>query len=180
MTDLHSTLDDSTPDGTKAGACDDEHRVIYCQRQTGPLWMLLVFVGLASWGGAFGVWQWGAPNLHAVVIVLLLAGVLEVVLATAFRSLTITVYRVAVTAQYGPLPLFRKVILLEEIVRVETARSSVADGWGIHWFPGRGWTYNLWGFDCVLLTLKNGSTVRFGTEEPSQLVEAIVAAAPRN
>jgi hypothetical protein len=32
--------------------------------------------------------------------------------------------------------------------------------------PGRGWTYNLWGFDCVRLTFKNGRTVRVGTDDP--------------
>ncbi len=32
---------------------------------------------------------------------------------------------------------------------VSAARSNWLDGWGIHYFPGRGIIYNLWGFDCV-------------------------------
>jgi hypothetical protein len=77
----------------------------------------------------------------------------------------------ALVLRYGPIPLFRKRTLYGRIAAVERDRSNVLDGWGIHWVPGRGWTYNLWGFDCVRLTLTNGRTVRIGTDDPEGLAE---------
>ena len=56
------------------------------------------------------------------------------------------------------------------IESVEPGRSSLLDGWGIHYFPGRGWTYNLWGFDCVVLRMKK-KTLRVGTDDPDGLLE---------
>ena len=55
----------------------------------------------------------------------------------------------------------------------EPDRSNVIDGWGIHWVPGRGWTYNLWGFDCVRLTLAGGRTIRVGTDDPRSLAQFV-------
>jgi hypothetical protein len=43
------------------------------------------------------------------------------------------------------------------------------DGWGIHYVPFRGWTYNLWGFDCVVLQL-GSKTVRIGTDDADNLL----------
>ena len=34
------------------------------------------------------------------------------------------------------------------------------DGWGIHLSPSGGWTWNLWGFDCVDVTYKKGRKLR--------------------
>lgn len=77
----------------------------------------------------------------------------------------------ALAVRFGPVPLFRKRVLYDRIAAVERDRSSVIDGWGIHWVPFRGWTYNLWGFDCVRLTLTNGRTVRIGTDDPEGLAQ---------
>jgi hypothetical protein len=35
--------------------------------------------------------------------------------------------------------------------------------------PQRGWTYNLWGFDCVRLTMRNGRIHRVGTDDSDAL-----------
>ena len=43
------------------------------------------------------------------------------------------------------------------------------EGWGIHWTPGRGWTYNIWGYDCVKLSLDRG-TIRVGSDDVENLV----------
>jgi hypothetical protein len=48
------------------------------------------------------------------------------------------------------------------------------DGWGVHWIPGRGTTYNLWGFDCAVL-LVNGRIVRIGSDDAEGLVEFLKA-----
>ena len=75
---------------------------------------------------------------------------------------------------FGPLALFRKRIAYSQITHVEPGRSSVIDGWGIHYVPGRGWTWNLWGFDCVVLTLGD-RTLRIGTDDVRGLTEFLQA-----
>jgi hypothetical protein len=72
--------------------------------------------------------------------------------------------------RYGPLPVFRKSIAYDEITSFEPGRSSIIDGWGIHGIPGRGMTYNLWGFQCVVLKLGR-QTVRVGTDDVPGLVQ---------
>ncbi len=44
------------------------------------------------------------------------------------------------------------------------------DGWGIHYILGRGWTYNLWGFGCVKLTLGK-KVIRVGTDDVENLAQ---------
>jgi hypothetical protein len=57
---------------------------------------------------------------------------------------------------------------------VERSRSAVIDGWGVLWVPFRGWTWNLWGRDCVGVDLGERS-LRIGTDDPEGL-EAFVKA----
>jgi hypothetical protein len=70
--------------------------------------------------------------------------------------------------RYGPLPVFRKRLRMADITKVAIGRTSLFEGWGIHWFPGHGWTYNLWGFQCVQLQM-GSTTVRIGTDDPEGL-----------
>jgi hypothetical protein len=90
--------------------------------------------------------------------------------AYSFRCLRVVDEGAALAVRYGTLPAFRKRIRYADIAESEKDRSSIIDGWGIHWVPGRGWTYNLWGYDCVRLTLKSGRTVRIGSDDPEGLV----------
>lgn len=46
----------------------------------------------------------------------------------------------------------------------------MVDGWGIHKILGRGWTWNLWGFDCAELRV-DGQTLRVGSDDADGLVE---------
>ena len=57
-------------------------------------------------------------------------------------------------------------------------RSSWIDGWGIHWIPGRGYTYNLWGFSCAKLDVR-GRTVRIGSDDADKLVEFLKSKLPQ-
>jgi hypothetical protein len=52
---------------------------------------------------------------------------------------------------------------------VEQGQTSLIDGWGIHFIPLRGWTFNLWGFDCAKITL-GSKVVRVGTDDAENLV----------
>jgi hypothetical protein len=98
------------------------------------------------------------------------AGVLGV-LALSFRQLTVRDEGDCLALRFGPLPLLRKRIRYADILAAERSRSTLVDGWGIHWVPGRGWSFNLWGFDCVRLTLSSGQTIRVGTDAPDGLAQ---------
>ena len=134
---------------------------MYKHTQTSPLNWLLHISALATVALS-------AVVPAATVALLLMAGLL-VFLGFCFRELTVSVDQAELSLQYGPIPLFGKRIPLANIAHVEASRSSWMDGWGIHYFPGRGWTYNLWGFDCVELTL-NGRRFRVGTDDQDNLV----------
>ena len=64
--------------------------------------------------------------------------------------------------------------MVRDISRAEPARIALIDGWGIHYVPGRGWTYNIWGWSCVRLTV-NGGTLRIGTDDAESLAQFILA-----
>ena len=71
--------------------------------------------------------------------------------------------------RFGPLPLLGTRIPYARITSVQPDRTAFLDGWGIHWLPGRGWTYNIWGYDCVKLRLDRG-VVRVGSDDVENLV----------
>jgi hypothetical protein len=102
-------------------------------------------------------------------LVLVLCSVF-LVLAYSFQTLTVADEGDALAIRYGPLPLFSKRLRYDSIRNVEVGRSSLIDGWGIHWVPGRGWTYNLWGFDCVKVQTRT-TTVRVGTDDAQNLAD---------
>ncbi|HRX82170.1 MAG TPA: hypothetical protein P5307_24055, partial [Pirellulaceae bacterium] len=91
------------------------------------------------------------------------------ILALAFRQLTIRDNGDALLICFGPLPLFRRSVLYADLERVEQGRSSWFDGWGIHISPSGGWTWNLWGFDCVDVYMSRGRKLRIGTDDPAEL-----------
>jgi hypothetical protein len=105
-----------------------------------------------------------------VALVLLGGAGLVLALAFSFQRLTIRDEGAWLAIRYGPLPVFRTRIAYAEISSVEPGKTSWIDGWGIHWIPGRGYTYNLWGFSCAKLTVR-GRTIRVGSDEPDKLVE---------
>ena len=74
--------------------------------------------------------------------------------------------------RFGPLGWMGRKVRYADVRAVRVARSSVLDGWGVHWRPGRGWIFNLWGFDCVELTLAKGR-VRIGTDDPRGLARFV-------
>ena len=89
----------------------------------------------------------------------------------AWTVITLRVYDDgdAISLRFGPIPLAKKRIAYQETKSAEPSRSKVIDGWGVHYIPGRGWTYNLWGFECVELTTIDNRTIRIGTDDSSGL-----------
>lgn len=142
---------------------------IYEHTQKGPWYLLLLAVAASQittlLTGVVNGTPWAFWMLVAVSILMIL-------LACSFRSLTVRVTASDIQVKFGPLPLMGKRVHLQDVQAVQATRSSIVDGWGVHWNPGQGWIYNLWGFDCIALQL--GKTrLRIGTDEPQELMQAI-------
>jgi hypothetical protein len=138
--------------------------VRYEHTQYGPLHLILLGPAAAMLITAVVV------PLTPVRIVLLASGGVMLLLATSFRRLTVRDEADRLLVAFGPLPLFRKEIPYPEIKAAEPGRTTVFDGWGIHFVPGRGWTWNLWGCDCVVLHLSGGKVLRVGTDDADGLM----------
>lgn len=103
--------------------------------------------------------------------ILFLASAGMALLAFCFVRLTVRDEGEWLRLEYGPLKLFGKRIRYAEMRSVQPGRSALIDGFGIHFVPGRGWTYNLDGFDCAVLRLAGNRTLRVGTDDREGLVE---------
>ena len=105
-----------------------------------------------------------------------ISAVMAILLAFSgmFQTLTVRDEGNHLAIRYGPLPVFFKNVRYAEIKSVEPDRTKFIDGWGIHWVPGRGTTYNLWGFDCVKLEVGN-RVIRIGSDDVENLVEFLRA-----
>ena len=136
----------------------------YQHTQPGPFHFLLYAIGLAMLVGA-----WFAHDEPVALWVLSIAGVVMWVLAFSFHHLTVEDEIDSLAIRFGPLPLLHKRIAYDRITSVEAGRTSLVDGWGIHYVPGRGWTYNIWGFGCAKLTLGN-KVIRVGSDDVENLV----------
>ncbi|MCA9053414.1 MAG: hypothetical protein KDA75_06235 [Planctomycetaceae bacterium] len=140
----------------------------YQHTQTSPLSLLLVGVAVVM-----GIAAWTARDAGPVPLIVGGAALVVLLLAACFHSLTTTVSEAGLQLRYGPIPLFRKHIAPSEIQSLTASRSSLIDGWGIHYIPWRGWTYNLWGFDCVLIERGERPAIRVGTDDPDGLAMAL-------
>ena len=108
----------------------------------------------------------------AAVVVLACVAVVMILAGLAFGTMTVRDEGARLAIRYGPLPIFRRQIPYAAITAVEPGRTSVIDGWGIHYIPFRGMTYNLWGFGCAKLTLGR-RVIRIGSEDIDNLVSFI-------
>ncbi len=137
---------------------------MYHHTQRSPLHLLLYVPAIFAF---FLAWQQRAhvpPSLIAGGI-----AVLMVILSLSFQTLTISEKEEHLDVRYGPLNLFGTKILFDDITHVERGKTSLIDGWGIHFIPFRGWTISLWGFDCAKVS-RGDSTLRIGTDDAEHLV----------
>jgi hypothetical protein len=130
-------------------------------------WLSRIFLGVAVvlLAGAWLVWR----EPIVAVINVAIAAVFAIV-ALMFDSLNVRDDGEWLALRFGPLPVVRKRIRYAEITAVEPDRSKIIDGWGVHYIIGRGWTYNLWGFGCVKLTLGK-KIIRVGSDDVERLAE---------
>ena len=146
--------------------CEYEHQ------QTGTLFrfglgvMFLVFAALA-----FATWVSG--NQEAVMGFCVPACILGLVLAM-FHALTVRVGPNDIQLRFG-VGLIQKSFLVGEIERAFATKSHWYNGWGIRMIRG-GWLFNVSGFDVVEIVLRNGRRYQIGTDEPDELLSAVLAA----
>lgn len=135
----------------------------YYHQQTASFY---TYLSAAIVGSLVLLWWFGG---EMPLIGLLAIAMLVVCIAQSVRTLTVADRGDHLAVIFGPLPLFRKRINYADITEVEAGKSSVVDGWGIHYVPFRGWTYNLWGFDCAIIHLGR-KVIRLGTDDVQNLV----------
>jgi hypothetical protein len=132
--------------------------------QTGRLhWILYVALAMMLAGA------WSVRFEQPVSTILFATAIFIAPLPLMFQTLTVRDEGDRLAVRFGPIGLFKKTIPYAEIKAFARDRSKWIDGWGIHCIPGRGWTYNLWGFDCVTVTV-GSKTIRIGTDDPEGLV----------
>jgi hypothetical protein len=131
---------------------------MYKHRQIGWL-MVAIFLPVVL---GLGIWLVFYPLLPAAITAIILLIVLYL-----FSSLTIEADNQRLSF-YFSLGLFGKKIRYSDIQSIQKVRNPWYLGWGIHWF-GKGWLYNVSGFDAIELVLRSGNAIRIGTDEPDKL-----------
>jgi hypothetical protein len=116
--------------------------------------------------------------IGSVFVHQLIAGiVILAITAWLFRSMTIEITDTELIWYFGSgFPLKR--VPLSEVVSVEVIRTTILNGWGIHYTPG-GWLYNVSGRGAVAITLRNGKRFCLGTDEPEELARQLTSARER-
>ena len=107
----------------------------------------------------------GVPSLLWIALAVI------VPIPVLFGSLTTEVTEDRFSFRFGA-GLIRRSWLLSEIESCVPVRNPWYYGWGIH-LTRAGWLYNVSGAEAVELKLRDGKTLRVGTDEPEALCRAI-------
>ncbi|QDT44482.1 hypothetical protein Pan241w_45920 [Gimesia alba] len=139
---------------------------IYYHTQRGPLCLFIYAAAgllyLAAW------FTRNEPPRPYLCLYFFGIGLLLTVVAVGFHHLTVADEIDRLRIRFGPLPLFQRSVLYEDILSAEVGRTTILDGWGIHLSFRGGWVWNLWGRECVVLKLRKG-TLRVGTDDAENL-----------
>jgi hypothetical protein len=84
------------------------------------------------------------------------------------RRLTVEDQGDRLCVYFGPLPLLRRRVRYADIASVAVGRTTLLDGFGIHWGLRGGWVWNVWGFDCVVLQLPHSKWL-IGSDDAANL-----------
>ncbi|MFP6648224.1 MAG: hypothetical protein VB817_02115 [Pirellulaceae bacterium] len=143
--------------------------------QRGP-WVLMLHAGAAGtivpailFAEEMGYWNF---LLYGLVV-------LFEILAFSFLYLNLRDEGDRLEVRFGPIqmPFCHTTIIYGEITSFEATRSSLMDGWGLHWNPKHGWIYNIWGYDCVKI-IRGDKPLRIGTNDPEGLLALLQQKAP--
>lgn len=123
--------------------------------------------------GALLVAEKGAVGWPGVALLLLVvAGVLLVL-----GHFTVEVGEGRVEWRFGMLGWPRWQVALDQVTRVEVTATTRLEGWGIQRTKS-GMLYNAQGLGAVRLHLRDGRTLRLGSDEPERLAGFIAARLP--
>lgn len=136
----------------------------YEHTQRSPLGWILLICGISVF--IFG-WTHSKQILFKVISVVITLTI--IMLSQCFRTLTVRDEGEGLAVRFGPLPIFRTRIPYSEMIDIQPDRSNILDGWGIHYTPGKGKIYNVWGLDCVKIQKRN-NVIRIGTDDKDALV----------
>ena len=137
----------------------------YHHTQKAP-WFLLLF----AFAALFFTVAWVTKAEPVLPAILLVTGLLMAVLGYSVQQLTVCDEGDFLAIRFGPLPLFRRRIRYDDIFEIEIGRTTIMDGWGIHWTPWGGWVWSLAAGQCVVIRRRRG-VVRVGTDDAEGLVQ---------
>lgn len=137
----------------------------YHHTQRGCWHYMLLPLAAATLAGA-----WVARTQPPLDLMLCVLAAIFAFCGLIFGSLTVSDRGQRLSVRFGPLPLVGKSIRYSDITGIEIGRTSFVDGWGVHYMPGRGWSYNIWGYSCVKLTLGR-KLIRIGTDDAEGLAK---------
>ena len=143
----------------------------YQHTQSGGLHWILIIASAIFFGFAYFAPPEEQPWIRPLLVAV---GGINILLSLCFQAQTVRTTDQDLVVRFGPIPLFGRRIPLAKIEEVEPVRWSLLDGFGIHYVIGRGWTYNLWGFDLVRIRVGR-SHVRVGTDDVEGLTGALRA-----
>lgn len=135
----------------------------HTQRAPYPWW----FVTMSLPAFIAAPFFWETPG---VALLMTIPGFFLLLLAGAFGTLTVSHEAAALRVAFGPLPSFWRRIPYRQMRSAKVGRTTLLDGWGVHWSLRGGWVINLWGRDCVEIQLKKGK-IFVGTDDPRRLAE---------
>jgi hypothetical protein len=136
----------------------------YCHTQRSPLCLLLYAVGAVILVAAWAV-------RHEPVVSWVLSGsaAFVLLLAPSFHYLQVEGQLDRLVIRFGPVALFKRSVEYDQIESAEIGRTTVLDGWGIHWSLRGGWVWNIWGRDCVVIRFRDGGRLMVGTDDVDRL-----------
>jgi hypothetical protein len=146
----------------------------YKHTQIGYLMLVVTLVVLVFFTRAYITARAEPPSVDSGTN-LLVTSVMALILfiLASFATLTVSIDEkyLNIKFSYG---IFRKKFPLNEIVSAKIVKNHWYYGWGIRvlFWPYM-WIYNVSGFDAVEIILKNGKIYRIGTDDPSELEDAI-------
>jgi len=143
----------------------------YDHTQRGLLHWLLGGISVLFWALAAPAWA----DEPVAGVILLVVGAVMALLAPCVAHLRVRDEGDALRVAFGPWHLLSTRVPYADVEAVAAGRSRLIDGWGIHWMPGRGWTWNVHGFEAVELTLSRGRRLRIGTDDPAGLAAFVAS-----
>lgn len=130
----------------------------------------LILIGYAAGCLPFAVAML-LPMPLVPALVLAGSGLFTTTLCMCFSRLVVRDDGEHLVVEFGPIPGFGLRLPYADLVSVRRGRTTFLEGWGLKYSWREGWTFNIWGYDCVLVETVHGRKYRIGTPDPDGLIE---------